>query len=151
MHTVILLLCGSILLQQFLKPCILSLGMLHLCAGGLYAGLRHADAGLGGMNAAGSALRTLFGTQQVGLGLGQTKAELGIFDDDERIALLHLLKFCKTDLADKALHPAVLWHDVLAHTSIVRHFATTEMQKSAHGIYSTAGDAGHHDGVVTVG
>ena len=103
------------------------------------------------MDAAGRALRTPFGTHEVGLGLGQTKTELGIFDDDKRVALLHLLELRKTNLADKTLHAAVLGHNVLTNTGIIGHFATTEMHKLTHGICATTGDADNDDGIINVG
>ena len=151
MDIVILLLCHGILLQKFLEAGILPLGILHLHTGGVDASLCDAYAGLCGVDAACCAARPPFGACEVSLGLSQTQAELRILDDNKRVALPHLLELRKTHLADEALHAAVLWHNVLAHTGIVCHFATTEIHELADCINATTDDAYDNDSIINIG
>lgn len=142
---VILLLCNGILFQKFLKTRILSLCILHLHTSSFNACFGHADTGLSGMDTACCTLRTALSTGQIGFCLSQTKPELGILNDNKRIALLHLLKFIEAHLAYKALHAAILGYDILAHTGIIRHLATTEMHKLTGSINSAAYDTKYHN------
>ena len=147
---VILLLCYSILFQQFLKTRILSLCILHLHTSSFNACFGHADTGLSGMDTACCTLRTTLSTGQIGFCLSQTKSELGILNDNQRIALLHLLKLIEAHLADKTLHAAVLWHDILAYTCIIRDFASTEMHKLTGCINSAAYDTKYHNRIINI-
>ena len=103
------------------------------------------------MDAACRTLRTALSTGKVCFCLSQTQTELGILNDNQRIALLHLLKFIKAHLAYKALHTAVLWHDILAYTCIIRDFASTEMHKLTGGINSTTYDAEYYYCIINIG
>ena len=51
----------------------------------------------------------------------------------------------------EALHAAVLWHNVLAHTGIVCHFATTEIHELADCINATTDDAYDDDSIINIG
>lgn len=75
---------------------------------------------------------SLLGTCQVSLGLSQAQAELGILDDDQRIALPYGLELLKAHLADEALHTGVLWHYVLTHTRIVGKLHISEVHELAN-------------------
>ena len=148
---VILLLCNGILFQQFLKTGILPLRILHLHTSGFNACFGHADTGLCGMDTACCTLRTALSTGEIGFCLSQTKPELGILNDNKRIALLHLLKFIKAHLTDKTLHAAILGYDILAHTGIIRNFASTEVHELTGGINDTTCYTEYHNSIITVG
>ena len=87
-------------------------------------------------------------TDKVCLGLRQPQTEFGVFNDGERIALLHLLKLLEAYLADKALHATVLWHDVLANTGVVGKLAVPEVHELACRIGSSAQKANNDEGIV---
>ena len=103
------------------------------------------------MDTACCTLRTTLGTGKVCFCLSQTQTELGILNDNKRIALLHLLKFSKAHLTDKTLHAAILGHDILAHTGIVRYLATAEIHELTGGINSTAYDAEYYYCIINIG
>ena len=148
MHVVVLLLCDGILGQQFLEATVLAQGILHLCAGFLYAGLRHLYVAFGGLDAAARGLAALFGAGQVGLGLCQTEAELSRFDDGQRVAFLYRLELLEPNLADEALHAGVLRGDVLADTGIVGELHVAEMGELQEYDGGSHEQEAHDDGVV---
>ena len=103
------------------------------------------------MDATCCTLRTTLGTCKVGFCLRQTKTKLSIFNDNKRIAFLHLLKFTEAHLTYEALHAAVLGYDILAHTGIIRDFATAKMHKLAGGINGATYDTEYHDCIINIG
>ena len=148
MYFIILLSGNSILTEELLETSILTHGILHLYTCGFDAGFGNGHACLGGNDAACRSLRTVFGTDKVGLGLGQSQAKFGILDDDERITFLYLLEIRETYLANKALHTTALRHDVLAYTGIVGKFSTAEVHKLAHHINGSTQEAKHDERIV---
>lgn len=148
MYFIILLLGDSILTEELLETGILTHGILHLYTCGFDAGFGNGHACLGGNDAACRSLRTMFGTDKVGLGLGQSQAKFGILDDGERITLLYLLEIRETYLANKALYTTALRHDVLAYTGIVGKFSTAEVHKLAHHINGSTQEAKHDEHII---
>lgn len=112
--------------------------------------LGNGHACFGGNDTACRSLRTLFGTEKICLGLGQSQAKFGILDDGKRITFLYLLKIREPYLTDEALHTAALRHDVLAHTGIVGKFSTAEVHKLAHHINSSTQEAKHDKRIVQI-
>ena len=62
-------------------------------------------------------------------GLGKGEAEFGVFDDDERVALLHLLIFLEADFADVARNAGVDGGDVLLDAGIVGELYIAEVHE----------------------
>ena len=58
------------------------------------------------------------------------QAELCIFQDDERVSLVHMLVFLEADLLDKSLHAAVDRYDEPAHLCVVRIFHASQVDEA---------------------
>lgn len=147
-NLVVLLTGYSILTEELLETGILTLGVLHLHTCCLDASVGYAHAGLGGHDAACRSLCATLRTDEVSLGLRQSQTELGVLDDGERIALIHLLELSETYLTDETLHTAVLWHDVLANMGIVGELSATEVHELACCIGSSAQEASYDEDII---
>ena len=143
-----LLLRHALLGQQLLESCILALGVVHGGAQLVDGGVCHADvARRGGHTRRGGAAAGL-GIGQPSLGLRHCQAELGILDDDERVALMHGLELVEAYLADEARHTSVDGCDVLAHMGIVGPLHVSEVCE-VHDYYGGSHYEQHqHDDVV---
>jgi len=64
-------------------------------------------------------------------GLCQLQLILGILDDDERVALLHVLVVLKANLLDKSSHTGIQRRDVPPHLCIVGIFHVAPVHKTA--------------------
>ena len=103
------------------------------------------------MDTACCTLRTALSTGEISFCLSQTKSKLGIINDNQCIALLHLLKLIEAHLTNKTLHAAILGYDILAHTGIIRHLASTEIHELTGGINGATYDTEYHNSIITIG
>ena len=117
-----LLASDSVLLVQSAETLVVALGIFQDNACFLNAGIRHRDIRLGGRYDIVHGIFSLTSIVEIGLGLCHTIAELGIFNNDERITFLHLGVFLKADLFDKALYARVDRYDVLLDLSVLGKF-----------------------------
>ena len=67
----------------------------------------------------------------VGLGLSQTQAVFGIFDNQQCVAFLHLLVLFKIYFLDEALYAGVDRRDVLFYLCVVGVAHVAEMDEAA--------------------
>ena len=147
-HVVVLLTGDGILAQQFLVAGQFAAGILHLHAGFLDACIAHTQVVLRGGNACRSGLAACQRIGKVGLGLCQTQAELSIFDDDQRVALVHGLELLKADALDEALYAGIHGGDVLLHLCVVGIFYTTQVQEARADVSQSCHEAADDDDVV---
>ena len=148
MHLVILLWGDGILTEEVLETVLLAQGILHLRTCRFDPCLRNGHACLGGNDAAGRSLRTLFRAEKICLGLCQPQAKLSILNNDECVPLLYLLKIGKAYLSDKTLYTAALRHDILTDTGIVGKFSTAEVHKLADHISCSAQKAKYDECII---
>lgn len=67
----------------------------------------------------------------VGLGLCHFQSVFGIFDDDQRVALLDVLVFFETDFLDETLYTRADGRQVLLYLCVVRKFDVGQVDKSS--------------------
>ena len=129
MNEVILLLGDSLFLEQSGVALLLAQGVvvLRLCL--FHGGFVDGDiVGTGSYAGLGCPLSGL-GVGKVGLRLCQTKLELGVFNDDKRVARFYFLILFKAYLLDKSCHSGVYGSDMLAHHGIIGIFHVAQVQE----------------------
>ena len=123
--------------KQLLVTLVILLGILQQHLYLLDTGIRHGQVVVGRRygrtHGAAAGQRILV----IGLGLSHPQAELGILDEQQRVALVHRLILLEINLLDKALQPAVYRHDVLTYLRIVGILDPPQMDESRADPYKT--------------
>ena len=119
LYPVVLLPCHGVFLQQFAVPFKLLCGVGPLHAHLFYRRVVHANVVLRCGYAGVGHLLSGKGVGKVGLGLRQAEPELGVFYNEQGVALVHGLVLFEVNLLDEALHAGVHRRDVLLYLCVV--------------------------------
>lgn len=88
-------------------------------------------------------------TTKGGLSLSQCQTILGIFEDDERVALVDILELMEANLLDEALYTGVDGRHVAVDHGVVGIFLAAEMDETAANISQPKDEQSNDNDIVS--
>ena len=129
LDSVIFLARHGVLGQQLFVSGQVGGGVIHQHVRFDHGGIGDCGIGSGGSDGTGGDVAPCQRGLVFGAGAVKGQTQVGVVDDDKRVALSHRLVLTETDLLDVALHAAVDGRDLLVHLRVVGELHVVQMHE----------------------